>query len=34
LVRETASFIAARRGISYADLEAIVAASGESVFGW
>jgi TatD DNase family protein len=33
-VRETASFIAARRGIGYADLEAIVAASGESVFGW
>ena len=33
-VHETASFIARRRGISYADLEAIVAASGESVFGW
>jgi TatD DNase family protein len=31
---ETASFIAAQRGISYRDLEAIVAASGESVFGW
>ena len=26
--------VAARRGISYAELEAIVEASGESVFGW
>jgi TatD DNase family protein len=33
-VQETASFIAERRGIGYAELEAIVAANGESVFGW
>jgi TatD DNase family protein len=33
-VQETASFIAERRGISYSELEAIVAANGESVFGW
>jgi TatD DNase family protein len=33
-VHETGSFIAQRRGISYAELEAIVEASGESVFGW
>jgi TatD DNase family protein len=33
-VHETGSFVAQRRGISYRELEAIVEASGESVFGW
>lgn len=33
-VRETAEFIAARRGISYAELEVIVEASAAALFSW
>jgi len=33
-VRETAEFVAARRGISYAELDAIVEQSASALFGW